>query len=122
MTGVSNTTLQNYESGQYPKGEHAIALAQALTCSLDWLLVGKEEESAAVAQLKERLAELEVENTKLEAENKELLREANASHKEALRVYRLAFTNGDDLKGESTIPVAPVSAPSAHSTSQTSDE
>ena len=115
MAGVSNTTLQNYESGQYPKGEHAIALAQALTCSLDWLLIGKEEESATVAHLKERLAELEAENMKLEQENKALLREANASHKEALRVYRLAFPHDDGLKGESTITVAPASAPSAPS-------
>jgi transcriptional regulator with XRE-family HTH domain len=38
--GVSNTTIQNYEAGQFPKGEYAIGLAQALGCSLDWLLMG----------------------------------------------------------------------------------
>jgi len=40
--GVSLTTIQNYEGGQYPKGELAVALANALGCSLDWLLAGKE--------------------------------------------------------------------------------
>lgn len=38
--GVSTTTIQNYESGQFPKGEHAVGLAVALGCSLDWLLAG----------------------------------------------------------------------------------
>lgn len=38
--GVSLTTIQNYEGGQYPKGEIAVQLANALNCSLDWLLAG----------------------------------------------------------------------------------
>lgn len=38
--GVSLTTIQNYEGGQYPKGEIAVALAGALGCTLDWLLAG----------------------------------------------------------------------------------
>ncbi len=38
--GVSTTTIQNYESGQFPKGDHAVDLAVALECSLDWLLAG----------------------------------------------------------------------------------
>ncbi|WP_222705769.1 LexA family transcriptional regulator [Salidesulfovibrio onnuriiensis] len=38
--GVSTTTIQNYESGQFPKGDHAVGLASALECSLDWLLAG----------------------------------------------------------------------------------
>ncbi|MDR1241207.1 MAG: helix-turn-helix domain-containing protein [Deltaproteobacteria bacterium] len=102
MTGVSNTTLQNYESGQYPKGGHAIALAQTLACSLDWLLMGKAAETAAVVDLKTKLAELEARNAQLEAENKALL-------KEALRVYRIALAR--DLKEESALSGAP-SAPS----------
>jgi phage repressor protein C with HTH and peptisase S24 domain len=39
--GVSATTIQNYESGKFPKGEFAISLANALGCTLDWLLAGK---------------------------------------------------------------------------------
>ncbi len=38
--GVSVTTIQNYESNKYPKGEHAVSLSLALGCSLDWLLTG----------------------------------------------------------------------------------
>lgn len=38
--GVSMTTIQNYEGGQLPKGEHAVSLAVALECSLDWLMLG----------------------------------------------------------------------------------
>ncbi len=40
--GVSLTTIQQYEKGQMPKGEFAVRLAEALDCSLDWLLAGKE--------------------------------------------------------------------------------
>lgn len=40
--GVSLTTIQQYENGQLPKGEFAVRLARALTCSLDWLLAGEE--------------------------------------------------------------------------------
>ncbi len=43
--GLSLSTIQNYESGKFPRGEHAVSLAKALTCSIDWLLTG--EESAA---------------------------------------------------------------------------
>ncbi len=39
--GVSLTTIQQYENGQMPKGEFAVRLGQALSCSLDWLLAGK---------------------------------------------------------------------------------
>jgi phage repressor protein C with HTH and peptisase S24 domain len=39
--GVSATTIQNYESGKFPKGEFAISLANALGCTLDWLLAGR---------------------------------------------------------------------------------
>lgn len=38
--GVSTTTIQNYEAGQFPKGDHAVALSAVLECSLDWLLAG----------------------------------------------------------------------------------
>jgi phage repressor protein C with HTH and peptisase S24 domain len=38
--GVSLTTIQNYEGGQFPKGEIAVQLATTLNCSLDWLLAG----------------------------------------------------------------------------------
>jgi transcriptional regulator with XRE-family HTH domain len=41
MVGVSLTTIQQYENGQYPKGEFAVRLAAALQCSLDWLLAGR---------------------------------------------------------------------------------
>jgi transcriptional regulator with XRE-family HTH domain len=36
--GVTVTTIQNYESGRLPKGEHLISLARALACSADELL------------------------------------------------------------------------------------
>lgn len=39
--GVSLTTIQQYENGQFPKGELAVRLAAALDCSLDWLLAGR---------------------------------------------------------------------------------
>lgn len=73
--GVSKTTIQNYESGQLPKGEYAIALADVLSCTLDWLLGGRGpvrpgEEAAADGQnqppdpgetvrYEDRIAELE---------------------------------------------------------------
>ncbi|GFK94454.1 HTH-type transcriptional regulator PrtR [Fundidesulfovibrio magnetotacticus] len=41
--GVSVTTIQNYEGGKLPKGEHAISLAKCLGCSIDWLLTGAGE-------------------------------------------------------------------------------
>ena len=42
-TGLSLTTIQQYENGQLPKGLHALRLARALGCSLDWLLAGRGE-------------------------------------------------------------------------------
>ena len=39
--GLSLTTIQQYENGQLPKGSHAVRLADALDCSLDWLLAGR---------------------------------------------------------------------------------
>ena len=39
--GLSLTTIQQYENGQLPKGSHAVRLAEALDCSLDWLLAGR---------------------------------------------------------------------------------
>ncbi len=39
--GVSLTTIQQYESGQMPRGEFAVRLAHELNCSLDWLLAGR---------------------------------------------------------------------------------
>lgn len=42
LLGVNINTVQNYEAGQYPKGEHAISLAKVLECSLDWLLLGQD--------------------------------------------------------------------------------
>lgn len=41
QVGVSQTTIQQYESRQLPKGEYAVRLAEALRCSLDWLLAGR---------------------------------------------------------------------------------
>lgn len=40
--GVSLTTIQNYEGGKFPKGEHAVSLARNLGCTIDWLLTGEE--------------------------------------------------------------------------------
>ena len=39
--GVSLTTIQNYEGGKFPKGEHAVSLARNLGCTIDWLLTGE---------------------------------------------------------------------------------
>lgn len=41
QVGVSLTTIQQYENRQLPKGEYAVRLADALRCTLDWLLAGK---------------------------------------------------------------------------------
>lgn len=41
LTGIGLKTIQNYESGAWPKGDYAIALSKALKCSLDWLLLGE---------------------------------------------------------------------------------
>lgn len=51
--GVSLTTIQNYEGGQFPKGELAVSLAAALGCTLDWLLAGKGEIFAGAVAIKE---------------------------------------------------------------------
>lgn len=39
--GVSDTTIQNYEGGQLPKGEHVIKLADRFNVYIDWLLTGE---------------------------------------------------------------------------------
>ena len=44
--GVSTVTIQNYENGQYPKGEYLIALSRELGCSTDWLLTGEANEGS----------------------------------------------------------------------------
>lgn len=38
--GVSLTSIQNYEAGRIPRGEHLIALSRELSCSIDWILTG----------------------------------------------------------------------------------
>ena len=48
--GVSRTTIQNYEGGQFPKGEYLIALARVLDCSIDWLMTGEEEGAKTAPQ------------------------------------------------------------------------
>lgn len=40
-TPIGKSTLQTYLKGQLPKGDYLIILAGVLTCSLDWLLLGK---------------------------------------------------------------------------------
>lgn len=37
--GCDKGTIQNWEAGSLPKGDYAIALAELLECSLDWLLM-----------------------------------------------------------------------------------
>jgi phage repressor protein C with HTH and peptisase S24 domain len=39
--GVSLGSVQNYERGKLPLGEHLVNLAAALGCSIDWLLTGE---------------------------------------------------------------------------------
>ena len=46
--GLSLTTIQQYERGQWPRGGHAVRLARTLGCSLDWLLAGKGEAEGGV--------------------------------------------------------------------------
>lgn len=41
LSSVKLRTIQNYEKGYKPKGDNIIALAEALECSLDWLLMDK---------------------------------------------------------------------------------
>lgn len=38
MVNVSVNTIQSYESGCLPRGEHFLNLARSLQCSLDWLI------------------------------------------------------------------------------------
>jgi hypothetical protein len=38
MVDVSVNTIQSYESGSLPRGEHFLNLARVLQCSLDWLV------------------------------------------------------------------------------------
>jgi phage repressor protein C with HTH and peptisase S24 domain len=41
MTGLSKGSIQRYESGDIPKGDYLIKVAEALDCSVDWLITGK---------------------------------------------------------------------------------
>jgi transcriptional regulator with XRE-family HTH domain len=113
LVSVSNTTIQNYEAGQYPKGEHAIALARVLDCSLDWLLLG---ESSPVAEAPEpETAALKAKVAALEADNR-CLRELLENQKETLSLYR-------ELRGNMgpTTTDAPASVPNAHMIDPLSD-
>ena len=38
LMGVSVNTIQSYETGSLPRGEHFLNLARTLQCSLDWLV------------------------------------------------------------------------------------
>lgn len=38
MVDVSVNTIQSYESGSLPRGEHFLNMARSLQCSLDWLV------------------------------------------------------------------------------------
>lgn len=40
-TGVSTTSVQNWERDIYPKGDTLIQLAEIFDCSIDWLLTGR---------------------------------------------------------------------------------
>lgn len=40
IIGISKGSIQNYEAGMLPKGEHLIKLSEVLQCSTDWLLKG----------------------------------------------------------------------------------
>ena len=53
--GLSLTTIQQYENGQLPKGNHAVRLADALNCSLDWLLAGRGDCGGLVQTDEQRL-------------------------------------------------------------------
>ncbi|SDF41231.1 XRE family transcriptional regulator [Desulfovibrio legallii] len=48
--GLSLTTIQQYERGQWPRGEHAVRLARTLGCSLDWLLAGRGDAGGGVLE------------------------------------------------------------------------
>jgi len=54
LIGVTKTTIQNYEYGRIPKGEHIITLAGLFNCSADWILFGDKnfrDDEAAQAEL-----------------------------------------------------------------------
>lgn len=53
QVGVSLTTIQQYENRQLPKGEYAVRLADALRCTLDWLLAGKGDADGDVLETPE---------------------------------------------------------------------
>lgn len=43
--GISLSSVQNYESGKLPRGEHLLGLSRVLSCSIDWLMFGEEAHS-----------------------------------------------------------------------------
>ena len=51
--GVSLTTIQQYENGQFPRGEFAVRLADALRCTLDWLLAGRGDPEGGIVDTPE---------------------------------------------------------------------
>ncbi len=51
--GVSLTTIQQYENGQFPRGELAVRLADALRCTLDWLLAGRGDPENGIVETPE---------------------------------------------------------------------
>ena len=79
--GLSITSVQNFEGGQFPRGEHAIKLAYILGVSLDELLLGKgftlseQTESQRDKNLEDELAKERQERRELAAENRQLHRD-----------------------------------------------
>ena len=51
--GVSLTTIQQYENGQFPRGELALRLADCLRCTLDWLLAGRGDPEGGIVETPE---------------------------------------------------------------------
>ncbi|MBD5626202.1 MAG: helix-turn-helix transcriptional regulator [Desulfovibrio sp.] len=51
--GVSLTTIQQYENGQFPRGELAMRLADTLRCTLDWLLAGRGDPEGGIVDTPE---------------------------------------------------------------------
>ncbi len=58
--GVSLTTIQQYESGQMPRGEFAVRLAKELNCSLDWLLAGRNHEQRNLKSTEQSLVQVPI--------------------------------------------------------------
>jgi phage repressor protein C with HTH and peptisase S24 domain len=58
-TGVSLTSIQNYESGQIPKGEIVARLAEVVGCSTDWLLRGSILGGAEVSKAQQNQSDVE---------------------------------------------------------------